>query len=170
MPINSNPAYSTVAEDYQGDCWRPNQISQNIHGRLNALENATGTAATPPATGTTGTAGNSGYVVDAIVAGAITPDLGLAFSHEIILVSNSPITINNPIFTGGIIDPGQDLWIIVVQDATGSRPAPAWGANYSGVGSGTSIGPNSNTYSVFVFKVRADNKFALLYATKGLSR
>jgi hypothetical protein len=163
---NTPGAYETVASDYTGDCYRPNQITRSINGRLVKLESAA-SAAGSSAAGATEATTSQGYVVETISAGAITPNISTAVYHEVTLISNSAITINNP---GGTVTVGMLLTLVILQDATGNRPAPLWGTKYKGVGTGTTISPDSSSQSLFNFVVRTDGNLQLTTFSKGITR
>jgi hypothetical protein len=167
-PVNT--AYTVKADDFTGSVYRPNSILQSINARISALEDEVKntTQATGRSTATQVNI-NSGYFVDTIAANAISPDLVNAFTHEVVLNQGAQITINTPIYTGKSINPGQDFIMVIVQDATGNRPLPAWGAGFTGT-AGISLAPDPSTYTVAWFKVRADNKFALLLTNTGVPR
>ena len=169
-PSQINSAYVVTAQDFTGDVYRPNSIFQSINARLSAVESAASSTTKTASSASTSTNINSGYYVDTITSNAVTPDLGLAFTHETVINQAAQITIDNPIYTGGTISPGQDLYIILVQDSTGNRVSPLWGSNFAGTAN-ISIAPDANTYSVVQFKVRSsDSKFALMQFTTGVPR
>lgn len=65
-----------------------------------------------------------------ISANAVTPDLANGTRQKLTINQAARITINNPIFTGGSLVPGQPLIIFPVFDSTPGRPVPAWGTAY----------------------------------------
>lgn len=100
------------------------------------------------------------FYTDAIVAGHISPDLANGFNHQVYLVSGTPVTVDNPIFTGGTIASGQDFTLRVYQDATGSRPDPTFDTDYSGT-SGTAISTEALSISTYYFRHNGTD-FALI--------
>jgi len=148
--VTSNSAYQTKEDDYKGACYRPNTITQSIHARLVDLEQPD----VDPELSL-----NSGYAAYPVVANSVTPDLGLGFTCEVYIHQATVVNFNNPIYTGGVIKPGQDLWINVIQDANG-RPSPTFSNGYT---TPPSISLSANLMAVYWFKVRMDGKFQCIY-------
>ena len=83
-------------------------------------------------------------------------------NHEVVLVSNVPITVNNPVFTGSAFQPGDWFQLRIVQDATGHRPTPTWDTDFVGV-DGIEINGDPNSYTTFQFTLNAAGKWTLDY-------
>lgn len=109
---------------------------------------------------------SAGYVVDAIVTNAVTPDLSKGFTHEITLNQAAQITINNP---ANVPVAGSTIKFRVLQDVTGGRPAPLWGTNYTGLTNAAEIVEDASTYTVYQFTVIPSGKLALDFQSTGLS-
>jgi hypothetical protein len=105
----------------------------------------------------------SGYFLGSIVSNVFTPDLSQGFAQEVVLNQPTQISIDFPIWTGGAAQAGVDITIVVTQDATGGRPAPAWNPGYVGItAADQQISGEPDTYNLYKFHLRADGNFALI--------
>jgi len=96
--------------------------------------------------------GNLGWFVLTIASNAVTPDLGDALNQELTLNQATQVLVNDPVFTGGAITDGQEFNLYVLQDATGGRPTPAWGASFGADVTSQVISGDESTRSVFRLK------------------
>ena len=96
--------------------------------------------------------GNLGWFVLTIASNAVTPDLANGLNQELTLNQATQVTVNSPVFTGGTISNGQELNLYVLQDATGVRPTPAWGAAFGSDVTAQIISGNKSRRSVFRLK------------------
>jgi hypothetical protein len=78
------------------------------------------------------TANQDGYYDASIVADQVTIDLSNGLNQRVTLNQATRVTILNPVFTGGTISAGSWFQLYILQDATGSRPSPAFGTEFAG--------------------------------------
>jgi len=93
------------------------------------------------------TAGADGYATMAITSGAVTPDLADGLNQKVTIAAG--VTVNEPILTGGTLQPGVYLLLKFLQDGTGGH-AITWDPIFQGV-TNEQPDPTPNTYSKFQF-------------------
>ncbi len=90
-------------------------------------------------------------------ANTVTPDLALGIVAEIEL-NRSSTTIAEPIYTGGTLEAGQRLEIILLRDNSASNRAVAWNAAYI-IPDSFSIDQTPSTQSTLTFRLQPDGKW-----------
>jgi hypothetical protein len=108
-----------------------------------------------------GSLGPDGYFNDSIVSDQVQIDLANGLNHRVVLNQTAQITFLSPIFTGGVIAAGSVLYLYVEQDATGSRPTPAFdstnpGGFISDTESSNQLDGTPSTRSSYIFTFHGD--------------
>ena len=86
------------------------------------------------------------FVLLTIVSNHATPDLSLGRNFKLILNQSAQVTIDDPT---GVPSAGTFIAIYVIQDATGGRPTPAWGATFGSDVSSQILDGTANTRSAY---------------------
>ena len=106
-----------------------------------------------------------GYFEMVTTAGAVTPDLADGLNQQESMAAD--VTVNNPTYTGGTIEPGMWLKLKFKQDATGGRRI-TWDTEYIGLANeDPDLSPD--TYSLYEFVRNTSNKWELHSSAKGRS-
>jgi phage-related protein len=120
-----------------------------------------------------GVLGNSAAIADGffampIVSDHASPDLANGLNQKLVLNQATRVTIDDPVFTGGTIQPGSWMAIYILQDATGSRPTPAWGSAFGSDISAAQLDPKADTRSAINLTYHDDGKWHLDSFNTGL--
>jgi hypothetical protein len=90
-------------------------------------------------------------------ANTVTPDLALGIVAEITL-DRASTTIAEPVYTGGTLEAGQRLEIILLRDNSASNRAVVWNAAYI-IPDSFSIDQTPSTQSTLTFRLQPDGKW-----------
>jgi len=110
------------------------------------------------------TAGADGYATMAVVSDEVTPDLADGLNQKVTMTAN--LTVNEPILTGGALQPGVYLLLKFTQDSTGGHSL-TWDSIFKGV-TNEQPDPTPDTYSKFQFTYDGTD-WELDSSQKGLS-
>lgn len=108
---------------------------------------------------------NDGYFEMVTTAGAVTPDLADGLNQQESITAD--VTINAPIYTGGVIVAGMRLHIKLIEDATGGW-VPTFDPIFIGL-QNIDMDLTADTYSVYEFVYNTADKWEYRGGARGLS-
>lgn len=102
-----------------------------------------------------------GYYTITPVGSEVTINLSNGLNQRLNLTSNTPLTILDPVRSGGTLVAGMTFTLFIYQDATGSRPTPTFGSAFDTSVGSFEVPTDPNSFVVLQFLYHNDGKWRL---------